>query len=287
MTGFRQAALGAALVMVAGLGPLSTASVAHAQSGDSQFRAFEIGRGSGSRIGVSVRDVDDTGAQGKAGVVVERVEKGGAADAAGVKTGDVITEFDGEKVRSIRQFSRLVQETPAGRSIAVALSRNGQRVALTVTAQRTTMGDDFAMRLLEAPMAVPPSPPMPALPQAAPRAPRPPTPPAAPLEFLRVVNGRWLGVTLETLDDQLAQYFGVKEGVLVKSVSDESAAQKAGLKAGDVITSVNGRQIYEAPDVNRAIERADSSDEFTMEIVRDKKPQTLKGKLEARSRAWS
>ena len=99
-----------------------------------------------------------------------------------------------------------------------------------------------------------------------------------------MVTGRRLGITLETLDDQLAGYFGVKEGVLVKSVSDDSAAQKAGVKAGDVITSVNGRHIYEASDVNRAIERMETTDEFTVEVVRDKKPLTLKGKLEARGR---
>jgi serine protease Do len=66
----------------------------------------------------------------------------------------------------------------------------------------------------------------------------------------------------------------------VKSVADESAAQKAGVKAGDVITVVNGRHIYEVSDVNRAIERMETTDEFTIEVMRDKKPLTLKGKIE-------
>ena len=91
-------------------------------------------------------------------------------------------------------------------------------------------------------------------------------------------------VSLETLDDQLAAYFGVKEGVLVKSVVSDSAAAKAGLKAGDVITSVNGRHVYEASDVNRALDRMEEADEFTLEVVRDRKPQTVKGKLETRAR---
>ena len=55
--------------------------------------------------------------------------------------------------------------------------------------------------------------------------------------------------------------------------------QQAGLRAGDVITGVNGRQVYDVSDVNRALARGVESGEFTVEIVRDRKPQTLKGKL--------
>ena len=275
MNGFRLAALAGALVMAAGLIP---AGEAHAQT-----------RLRGSRIGVSVSDREDADAKDakaiKEGVVVDSVTPGGAADTAGVKAGDAITEFDGEKVRSVRQFSRLVQETPGGRTIPVALSRGGQRITVNVTVERTDWPDGFAMRLLDIPAIVrpltPPSPPEPA------RPPRPPTPPALapslPFETFRLAVGRRLGASLETLDDQLAQYFGVKEGVLVRSVEKDSAAEHAGLKAGDVITAVNGRQVYEAGDVNRSLVRSDNSGEFTMEVVRDRKTQSLKGKLESRS----
>jgi len=105
-----------------------------------------------------------------------------------------------------------------------------------------------------------------------------------PFDVFRFTTGRHLGMSIETLEGDLAQYFGVKEGVLVRSVEKDSAAARAGLKAGDVITAMNGRQVYEASDVNRAIDRVDDGGEFTLEIVRDKKPQTLKGTLEARAR---
>jgi serine protease Do len=265
--------------MAAGLLP---ASSAHGQGRGAAMRAFDIGRG--GRIGISVQEIEDADAkdakQLKSGVLVETVEAGGPAEKAGVKVGDAITEFDGERVRSVRQFSRLVQETPSGRSVPVALSRGGQRVTVNVTPDRSWPGDDFSLRLLE-------TMPRPATPPVAPSTPMPPAPralPALPFEAFRMVTGRRLGITLETLDDQLAQYFGVKEGVLVKSVVADSAAQKAGVKAGDVITSVNGRQVYEVTDVNRAIDRMESSDEFTLEVMRDKKPLTLKGKLESRPR---
>ena len=74
----------------------------------------------------------------------------------------------------------------------------------------------------------------------------------------------------------------MKEGVLVKSVQADSAAQKAGIKAGDVITGINGSKVYDASDLNRAIDRVDANGEFTAEIVRDKKTQSVKGKLESR-----
>jgi len=283
MQRFKLAALGGALVLAGGLAP-----AAHAQNRDSLVRAFDIGRG--SRLGVTVHDIEDADTkdskQPQAGVVIDTVDPGGPADRAGIKSGDAVTEFDGERVRSVRQFSRLVQETPSGRSVAVAVARGGQRLSVNVTPERTTFGDDFGLRLLETPRAAPPAPPAPPALPVIPRTPRPPAP-AAPFEFFGMVNGRRLGISIETLDDQLAQYFGVKDGVLVKSVSRDSSAEKAGVKAGDVITSVNGRHVYEVSDVNRALERMDDTDDYTVEIVRDKKAQTLKGKLESRTRGRS
>jgi serine protease Do len=274
MKGFTHAALAAALILAAGL--LPTAGV-HGQGRGSAFRTVDIGRG--SRIGVTVQDVEDTDTKGpKAGVVIETVETGGPAEKAGIKAGDAITEFDGERVRSVRQFSRLVQETPSGRTVPVVLSRAGQRVPVNVTTERSGFGDDFGMRLLE-------TIPRPATPPTPPSTPVPPR--VAPMPFMdsfRLLTGGRLGIAMESLDDQLAQYFGVKEGVLVKSVADDSAAQKAGVKAGDVITSVNGRHVYETSDVTRALDRMDTTDEFTLEVMREKKPLTLKGKVESRPR---
>jgi serine protease Do len=278
MKGLTQAALTAALVMAAGFSPGPAA-----QGRASVLRALDVARG--SRLGVSVSDIEEADAKDvttKAGVVVETVEPGGPADKAGVKTGDTITDFDGEKVRGVRQFSRLVQETPAGRSVAVALQRGSQHLTVNVTASRASLGDDFALRLLDTPVR--PAMPTPPEPPRAPRAPEAVSPPAAPFEMFRIANGRSLGVSLETLDEQLGQFFGVKDGVLVRSVEQGSAAAKAGVKAGDVITSVNARRVYEAQDVNRAIARMDDGGEFALEIVRDRKPQTLKGTLETRAR---
>jgi serine protease Do len=269
MKGFRHAVLA---------GAVAAAVLAPARAADAQTMSRS------SRIGVSVSEIEDAAKDAKAakaGVIVDSVTPGGAADKAGIKAGDAITDFDGDKVRSVRQFMRLVQETPSGRTVPVSLSRGGQHLAVSVTPERAEWNDDFAMRLLDLPRAVRPA--MPPAPAEAPRPPRVPSPPAAPLaspfNTYRILTGHRLGVTVESLDDQLAQFFGVKDGVLVRSVDKESAGQQAGLKAGDVITSVNGRQVYDTSDVNRALTRSEESGEFTVEIVRDRKPQTLKGKF--------
>jgi S1-C subfamily serine protease len=95
-------------------------------------------------------------------------------------------------------------------------------------------------------------------------------------------------MTVGDLSDQLAGYFGVKDGVLVTSVADDSAAAKAGIKAGDVVTSFNGSDVTQPSDLRRRIQRLEDGDEFTVGVVRDKKSLTLKGKAEtARSRRTS
>jgi S1-C subfamily serine protease len=187
----------------------------------------------------------------------------------------------------VRQFTRLVQETPAGRKAPVVVMRDGQRVNVTVAPRE---GGGFGIfqdfdgarafgdlgRDFEFAFPAPPARPAP------PSAPAPPAPPSFPdfQSFIwRSTSG--LGITVTDLSSQLADYFGVKEGVLVTAVTETSVAAKAGLKAGDVITSFNGGSVTNPSDLRRRIQRLDEGDEFTIGIVRDKKPQTLKGKYES------
>ena len=282
MRAISQAALLCAGVLAAGVAPAGAARGQTQDSPDTFVRTLQITRG--SRIGISVQDLDETaGKDVRTGVLVEGVDSGGPGDKAGVKSGDTIVEFDGDRVRSVRQFQRLVQECPAARSVAMVILRGGQRVTVNVTPEPWTVGDDFGMRLLESPgivrPALPTTPPPPRSPRAAPA---PPT-----FDFfngdgpLTIIAGRGrLGLTAEELSGQLAQYFGVKAGVLVKSVQDDSAAAKAGIKAGDVITSMNGSQVYDPSDISRAVTHMDAGAEFTVEVMRDHKTQTLKGKIE-------
>ena len=234
--------------------------------------------GGGSQIGVSIRDFnDDELKAGKVtnGVVIEDVEADGPAQKAGFKAGDVVTDYDGERVRSTRQFIRLVQETADGRPVAASVMRDGQRVPLTVQPRPGGSfkfwdgSEDHAFRL--APKVMPP-----AIFKEDMISPK----------FDVFVAGAAgpLGLSVDDLTPQLGEYFGAREGVLVKTVRDNSNASRAGVKAGDVITSVNGGAVSSAVDLRRRAQRLEDGDEFTLAIVRDKKPMTLKGKVEAPAR---
>jgi len=231
---------------------------------------------SGGQIGVQIRELNaDELKNGKAaGVVVEEVEPDSPAAKAGFKAGDVVSEFDGERVRSARQFMRLVQETSVGRSVAAVVTRDGQRVTLNVEPEakgsvtQWNRSGDFVYSL--------------------------PLPKASPPMVLKrdgfppsfddlIAGASQLGVQVNDLPPQLSEYFGVKEGVLVTTVRADSNASRAGVKAGDVITSLNGGAVSSAADLRRRTQRLEAGDEFTIAVVRDKKPLTLKGKLERRT----
>jgi serine protease Do len=239
--------------------------------------------GRGSSIGVRVRDLDaDDLAKAKlqqpGGVLIEEVEEETPAAKAGLRRGDVVVEFDGERVRSARHFSRLVQETPDGRTVKATIVRDGSRQTLDVTpstAERLGSRDfmihlpDFEREIERGLEALPrnfafdfdwDSSPM-------------------------VAGGRGrLGARLQPLTEQLAEYFGAKEGVLVSSVEPDSPAATAGLKAGDVITSVNGRTVDSPRDVTQEIRDAGESKDVEVGVLRDRKTVTLKLQIPERRR---
>jgi serine protease Do len=236
-------------------------------------QAVRLFGGSGSQIGVSIRDFNDDelkAGKATAGVVIEDVEADSPAQKAGFKAADIVVEFDGERVRSTRQFTRLVQETPQGRSVQAAVTRDGQRVSLSVQPRSggsfkwDGSGDSFMS--LPTPKVSPP--------MVLERDVFPPN-----LERFLGPSGQ-LGISVDELSPQLSEYFGTKEGVLVTTVRDNSNAGRAGVKAGDVIVSLNGGSITTAVDLRRRAQRLEGGDEFTLAIVRDKKPITLKGKVE-------
>lgn len=281
MTAWIAGALTGAFILAGTAAPVVMRGAPAARAAqDAQTFDFGVFRGA-ARIGVTVRDVSDEAAKGAAGVIVEDVLPDSAAEKAGIKKDDTIVEFDGERVRSVRQFTRLVQETPVGRQVNVVVLRGAQRSTLTVAPERGRGllegrfdGDRFLYRL--------PEPPEPPEPPSGPRAPHPPSPAIPEFGFtMRGGSGR-LGIVAEDLSEGLGEYFGVKGGALVRAVTDGSPAAKAGLKAGDVITGINGTKVERPSDVSREIDRLDENAEITIDVMRDKKPQTLKGKLEPR-----
>ena len=290
MKNWRTGAWAAALAAAAGMGA-AVAPVVHGQGAtvhvERSPRAVQVFTG-GSRIGVSIREVDDNDLKGAklpglAGAVVEDVVEESPAEKAGLRKGDVIVEFDGERVRGVRHLTRLVQETPDGRPVPVVVLRDGQRTPVSISPRESgAFGLGFeGFRSLER-LGREFSYDIPARPVPEPRA------KAAPYvwrfdELLGRGSNR-LGITVDTLSPQLADYFGTKDGVLVTTVNDGSAAAKAGMKAGDVITAINGSTINDASDLRRRLQDLEDGAEFTLSVMRDRKPQTLKGKLETSER---
>jgi serine protease Do len=242
--------------------------------------------GRGSSIGVSIRDLSaDDAAKAKlgqgGGVLIEDVNEGSPAAKAGLRDGDIVVEFDGERVRSARHFARLVQETAEGRSVKAGIVRDGSRQTVDVTPEsRGPYAGDFAM------------PDIPNIEREIERGMRS-LPRDLAFDFkwdgefptAKVWPGGRLGAQLSPLTDQLAEYFGAKQGVLVSSVDADSVAAKAGLKAGDVITAVNGRSVETMRDVTQALREADRGQEIELSVLRDKKSMSLKARMPEPRRA--
>jgi serine protease Do len=226
--------------------------------------------GRGAEIGVYVRDED-------AGVTIDEVRPDSPAEKAGLKRSDVIVEFDGERVRSARQFSRLVQESAPGRKVKATILRDKQKKDVEIALTENRRADVFidGDRLRDR------------LGDLGDRLER-----IQPFNFNfdfdlpEMMSGRRLGVGVQEMTDQLSAYFGAKAGVLVTSVSDGTPAARARLKAGDVITSINGERVRSREDLVRGLRDA-KNDQVEIGIVRDKKESTVKATIESPRRRSS
>jgi serine protease Do len=259
-------------VAVAGVGAQRSAAQERGP-GDAARRAIRLD-GRGSQIGVMTSDPEASGS----GVRIDAVDDDSPAARAGVKEGDVVVEFDGERVRSARQLTRLVQETPEGRTVKMTVTRDGARQTLDVTptssatAWRFNFDGPELRAEIERGMRD-----FRSLPERG--------GPMFDFHFDGVpgkgaTRGR-LGVQVETLSDQLAAFFGVKGGgVLVASVTADSPAQKAGLTAGDVITAVNGTAVRDAGELVDELRDVGDGREIRLDVVRDKKNTTVTATLE-------
>ena len=253
-------------------------------------RRFEIG-GSRPEIGVSVRDVEEA-AEGAEGAVVTDVRADGPAEAAGIEAGDVIVEFDRERVRSARQLARLVEETPAGRAAPVRVLRDGSPVTLNVTTAersglRARLPRAFADRLrVEVDEVEEVEERTRELAESVEERARE----LAESEELTVLRrlpevfrgfaarrpGRVrLGIRAESIGGQLAEFFGAEAGILVEHVDDDMRGAAAGLRAGDVITAVDGQAVDDLAALRRQLARLEPGAAFDMTIVRDRAETSL------------
>jgi serine protease Do len=251
---------------------------------------------SGSYLGVGVLDVDAERAKAlklkeESGVEVSSVTVGGPAEKAGIKAGDVVLEYNGQPVEGIEQFQRLVRETPAGRQVKVKLWRNGAAITLTaaVASRKSVsiedaieggLGRGWDMQNLAQEAA--------ALSQSVQAMPMPAMPAMPTFDMPNIVivtPSRRLGIEGEGLADepQFAEFLGVKSGVLVKSVLKNSAAEKAGIKAGDVITRIGDTRVSSSQDITGTLRANRRAQTFTVTVVRNKKEMQVTVTIEDRT----
>jgi len=192
------------------------------------------------------------------GVIVDGVEPDSPAAKAGIKEKDVITQYDGQPVEGAVQFRRLIRETPPGRSVRLEISRGGSlqnisvelgdRTEVYVRKMKGKMRDfggaySFSMPNVEE---------LPDMPEV--------LDPRTPV----------LGINAEDLTSQLGSYFGAPNnaGILVREVRPGTPADKAGLKAGDVITKVEGKEVRNLADLRAQLREKSNQASVNMSVLR-------------------
>jgi len=263
--------------------------------------------GEGGYLGVYLEEVTQErmkalGLAEERGAIVMKVVEESPAAKAGLKENDVIVSFNGERIDSVREMQRMLSETPADRNVSIEVIRGGNHQTLAATLSKRSqshalVGPDWGGQFLQGE-------------EARKRADEfrkhaeeglrqqqdgfKNLPNFGdftfvnPGEFTFFRGGR-LGAGVESLTDQLAEYFGVKEGrgVLVTHVSENSVASKAGLKAGDVIIGIDNEKVDGVNALLTALSKKEEGS-IVVRIIRNRAEQTLNVTLEkppARSRA--
>ena len=254
----------AVATIVAGTVTLSPAFCQRARAS----RSIVVSR-SGSYLGIGGIDIDEERAKAlnlkeARGVEIKSVDANSPAAKAGLKDGDVVLDYNGQPVAGIEQFARLVRETPAGRQVRLSVWRGGAMQTITATIATRPGGvsvhgdgDTYSFTM----------------------------PPIPPID-LPSANMTWrsstLGIETESLTPQLAEFFGVKEGVLVRAVTKNSAAEKAGIKAGDIVVKVDDASVSTPRAITAALRSLGTKRTFPVTVVRKQQEMTLSVTLEER-----
>jgi len=234
----------------------------------------------GSWLGVETSEVTQPKAKdlhlpAERGAVVGKVLPDSPAAKAGLKQNDVVTEINGQRVEGTTQFRRMIHEIPAGRPVQLTVWRDGRSQTINATLgkseARHSSGmingqDRFSFR-------------MPNIPEM---------PEVAGLGDLsnfvfRTPGQTRLGINAEDLQGDFGNYFGAPdgEGVLVREVFPDSPAAKAGLKAGDVITSVGGERVHTTSELRDKLRGGKDAKSLSLGVLRNRSSLNLSVELPA------
>ncbi|HLR30811.1 MAG TPA: DegQ family serine endoprotease [Paenalcaligenes sp.] len=197
----------------------------------------EHGKVTRGRIGVQITNVDDEvakaiGLDSHKGALVSHIEEDGPAAKAGVRSGDVILEFDGKEVKQMSDLPRIVGATQPGTKAKMKVWRKGKSETLKVTVDELKTGDTQGKA------------------------------PTAPQEQ----SSDRLGLTVAALDDDDKRRLGIDEGVVVESASGPAA--RVGLSSGDIILRINDEDINTAKDYAKVVDKLPADKQAAILVMR-------------------
>ena len=238
-----------------------------AVDGDDKVQVF-VGGGSGW-LGVGVSEVNaekvkELKLPAEHGVVLGKVVPESPASKAGLRENDVVIEVNGQRVEGTEQFRRMIREIPSGRTAQLTVWRDGRSQTVNVTVGKT---ETRRAQTMVAPgtfaFHMPDMPQLNGLMDIAPGMPG--------------MGRARLGIDAEDLEGDFGKYFGAPEGegVLVRGVFEDMPAAKAGLKVGDVITSVDGDRIRSIGELREKLVEKKSEKSIKLGVVRNKAALTL------------
>jgi len=226
-------------------------------------------------LGVGVVELTDERVQAlklkdDRGVEVLRVDENSPAARAGLRENDVILQVNGKDIEDLEHFIDTIAETQPGAKISVTVSRDGAKRKVSATLD-SRVGNFFPFGAPDDPNS--PAPPMPPFPLNG----------DSPFPGLPGNSPR-VGFEGESLTGQLANFFAVKAGVLVRSVNPDTPASRAGMKAGDVVVKVNGTPVTSPREITGVV-RNSGTRTFSFTITRNRKEMALKVEVPAASGA--
>ena len=231
--------------------------------------------GSQGYLGVELTDVDAEKAQALKlkevrGAVITLIDHDAPAGQIGLKVNDVVLQLNGQNVEGSEQLRRLLKEIPPGRKVSIEISRDGNIQTMAVElADRQVLGHDVWNKIGNDGEVSSPPPSMGILSGGG-------DAPLAGGGFHLPFFGSSLnvGVMVEPLTSQMAEYLGVPSGLMVKQVARKSEAATAGLKAFDIILKVGSEPVTNLAGWDRAL-RSNQGKPVQVTVLRDKKQLTL------------
>ncbi|MFC1475522.1 PDZ domain-containing protein [Candidatus Zixiibacteriota bacterium] len=233
-------------------------------------------------LGVFIHEVDEDtqeaqGLEADDGVIIDDVIEDSPAEKAGLESGDVILKFDGKEVTSSGRLTRWIRKTEPDTEVKLEIIRDGEPLEITATIGKhegdygyffSDDDDDYHFRgprVFIPPIDIPHI-----------EIPKIDIPRIEVFHddgdnfYVSSSRGR-IGVQLRGLNEQLGEYFGVAdgEGALVEKVLEDSPAEDAGIKAGDVIVKIDGEDVGDVDDVVDEIRNFDEGDEVEITVIRN------------------